>query len=189
MRPAGGAARHVRTARSAYRLPPAVEPPGGAPARGREIVVTGAHGGAGTSTLAVLLRNAWDLGVLRRPARGEPAARTGGRPLVLVTRNTAGAAARATAAVDALADGGCPVAVLVIVSDGLPDPQAAAYRFRVLAGRAGAVVRVPFIAALRAADDPAQVELPRKARRAIADIKAAALAAAGVRPSATPMWR
>ena len=145
----------------------------------REIVVTGAHGGAGTTTLAALLHTTWDMGVFRCPAGG-PAIRTGGRPVVLVTRNTAAAAARAVGAVNALDGHGCPIAVLAIVSDGSPEPPAAVYRFRVLAGRVGTVVRVPFIASLRAADDPAQAALPRKARRSIADIETAAFAPAGV---------
>jgi hypothetical protein len=35
------------------------------------------------------------------------------------------------------------------------------------------VIRVPFIPALRLADDPAEVPLPRRARRALALIQAA----------------
>jgi hypothetical protein len=79
------------------------------------------------------------------------------------------------------------IAVLVIVSDGFPEPSAAAYRFQVLAPRVGAIVRVPFIASLRAADDPAQVDLPRRVRRSIADIRAKAFArAASPTPIRTP---
>jgi hypothetical protein len=145
----------------------------------REIVVAGAHGGAGTTTLAILLRPSWDVGSVRRPARGcLPIRPTGGRPVVLVSRNTVAAAARATAAVNAITWQGEPIAVLVIVSDGLPEPAAATYRFQVLAPRAGGIVRVPFIASLRAADDPAHVDLPRRARRSIADIRARAFARA-----------
>ena len=66
--------------------------------------------------------------------------------------------------------------MLAIVSDGLPEPTAAAYRFQVLAARVDAVVRVPFIASLRTADDPAQVDLPRRARRSMRDIRARAFA-------------
>ena len=36
------------------------------------------------------------------------------------------------------------------------------------------MIRVPFIPALRLADDPAEVPLPRRARRALAQIQAAA---------------
>jgi hypothetical protein len=146
-----------------------------------EIVVVGAHGGAGATTLAILLRPSWDIGAVRRPAPGRPAIRpTWGRPLVLVSRNTAVAAARAIAAANAIKWQSERIAVLAVVSDGLPEPAAAAYRFQVLAARVGAVVRVPFIVSLRTADDPAQVDLPRNARRAIADIRAKALPSATV---------
>jgi hypothetical protein len=144
----------------------------------REIAVVGAHGGSGTTTLAALLHPAWDLGVVQRPERGRPAIRSGGRPIVLVTRNTAAAAARATAAVNAIGWHGECVAVLAIVSDGMPAPAAASYRFQLLAARVGAVVRVPFIASLRAADDPAQADLPRRARQSIARIRGEALSRA-----------
>jgi hypothetical protein len=150
-----------------------------------EIVVAGAHGGAGTTTLAILLQPAWDMGAVRLPATGGPL-RTGGRPLVIVAGCTVTRSARAAATLNALSSHGGRVAVLVIVSDGLPEPAAAAYRFQILAARVGAVVRVPFIAALRAADDPARVDLPRKARSSIADIRAAAFTrAAGPSPVTT----
>lgn len=156
--------------------------PSGAP---REIVVVGAHGGAGTTTLAVLLQPAWDMGTVRCLARGRPAVQARGRPIALVTRNTAVAAARATAAVNAITWQGERIAVLAIVSDGLPEPAVAAYRFALLAARVGAVVRVPFIASLRAADDPAQAELPRRARRLIARIRTEAFQGAAGPPSMT----
>jgi hypothetical protein len=151
----------------------------------REIVVVGAHGGAGTTTLAVLLQPAWDMGSVRRPARGRPAVQAWGRPITLVTRNTAAAAARATSAVNAITWQGERVAVLAIVSDGMPEPAAAAYRFQLLAARVGAIVRVPFVASLRAADDPARVALPRSARRSIANIRAEALPCAAGPASVT----
>lgn len=158
---------------------PGAGPPGAVAGGGgdfREIAVVGAHGGAGTTTLAVLLRPARDLGVVQRPSRGRPAVRAAGRPVTLVARNTASAAARATAAVNAIDWQGGHVAVLVIVSDGLPEPAAAAYRFQLLAARVGVVARVPFIASLRAADGPpALADLPRRARRLIAGIRADAL--------------
>ena len=91
----------------------------------------------------------------------------------------AAGSARATAAVNALAGQGVRVAVLAVVSDGLPDPVPAAYRFRLLAPRVGAMARIPFVPLLRAADDPALVGLPRKVRRALAEIRAEALGMAG----------
>ena len=152
-----------------YRSGP-VPPPGG-DAPGQEIVLAGVHGGAGVSTLAVLLRPARDLGAIVPAERGCVPLRTGGRPLVLVTRNTVPASAQATAAVGAITSQGGLIAVLAVVSDGLPEPPDAAYRFRILAPRVGAIVRVPFIASLRVAGDPAQARLTRKARQALAEIR------------------
>ena len=134
------------------------------------IVLAGAHGGAGTSTLAALLAPAWDMGAISGPAAG--GLRPGGRPVVLAARNTVAAAGRAVAAVSALAMAGTWVAVLVVVSDGLPEPAEARYRFRVLEGRVGAVVRMPFVPAFRVTADPPCVDLPRRARQALAEIRA-----------------
>jgi len=131
----------------------------------------GAHGGAGVSTLAGLLRPAWDLGVLTRPGPGRGPLRPAGRPVLLVTRNTVTAAGRAVTAARLLAEQGVPVAVLAVIGDGLPEPAEARYRFRVLAGRVGAVVRVPFVPAFRVAEDPLSIDLPRRARRALAEIR------------------
>lgn len=136
-----------------------------------EIVLAGAHGGAGTSTLAELLAPAWDMGAawaLAGPLR------PGGRPLVLVARNTVSAAGRAVAATTAAVTASVPVTVLVVVGDGLPEPAEARYRFRVLEGHVGAVVRMPFVPAFRAAGDPRNVRLPRRARQALAEIRALA---------------
>jgi hypothetical protein len=150
-------------------------PRGTVPLRRRplpEIVVAGAHGGAGTSTLAALLAPAWDMGVIQ-PAAPAGGLRPGGRPVVLVARNTVAAAGRAVTAVTAVTRAGLPVAVLAVVGDGLPEPAEARYRFRLLDGRVP-VVRVPFTAAFRAAGSPLQVSLPRRARQALAQIRALA---------------
>lgn len=143
------------------------------PARRRPpdgIVLAGAHGGAGTSTLAALLGSAWDTGVVSGPAAG--GLRLGGQPVVLATRNAVAAAGRAVAAASAVARAGGWVTVLVVVSDGLPEPAEARYRFRVLEGRVGSVVRMPFVPAFRVTADPSRVDLPRRARRALAEIRA-----------------
>ncbi len=134
------------------------------------IVLAGAHGGAGTSTLAALLAPAWDMGVISGPAAG--GLRPGGGPVVLAARNTVAAAGCAVTAVSAITRAGAWVAVLVVVSDGLPEPAEARYRFRVLEGRVGAVVRMPFVLAFRLTDDPCRVDLPRRARQALAEIRA-----------------
>jgi hypothetical protein len=147
-------------------------------------VVAGAHGGAGTSTLAALLAPAWDMGVITAaaPAGG---LQPGGRPVVLVARGTVAAAGQAVSAVTAVARTGLPVAVLAVVSDGLPEPAGARYRYRVLDGRVGAVVRVPFVAAFRAASSPLQVGLPRRARHALARIRTLAAEQAPYPPPVT----
>ena len=138
-----------------------------------EIVLVGAHGGAGVSTLAALLSPAWDMGAIREPHPGRQL-RPAGRPVVLAARNTVAAAGRAVAATTAITGQGTQVAVLVVISDGLPAPAEARYRFRVLEGRVGAVIRMPFVPALRAAGGALQVDLPRRAIRALAEIRALA---------------
>ena len=140
-----------------------------------EIALLGAHGGAGTSTLAFLLRSELDLGTAREPHLDAWDWRMQGRPLVLVTRNTAPGAIRAEAVVNALAGRGIHVAVVAVISDGLPEPWTASYRFRVMSCRVGWVVRVPFVGLLRSVEDPAKARLPWSARRAVARIEVAAL--------------
>jgi hypothetical protein len=137
-----------------------------------EIVVAGAHGGAGASTLAALLNPAWDVGVILRPGQECPQVRIGSRALLLVARNTALGAARAVATVAALANQGVGVAAVAVVSDGLPDPAPASYRFKLLSPRVGAVVRIPYLPMLRAADEPAPADLPRRVRNALALLRA-----------------
>lgn len=163
--------------RGAYRAEPGPSGPGGprvpgGPPLPGPVVVAGAHGGAGASTLAALLAPAWDLGAVWVPSRPPGRRVPPGLPVVLAARCTVASAARAVAAVSALAGQGTAVTVLAVTGDGLPEPAEAAYRFRVLEGRVGALVRVPFIPALRAAADPRQVRLPRGARRALAQIRA-----------------
>jgi hypothetical protein len=140
----------------------------------RELVIWGAHGGAGTTTLAVWLQPAWDMGAMRpEPDPPYPAAVAQGRALVAACRNTAWSARQATKALATVARQGGQVAVLVVVSDGWPEPATATRRFGLLESQVRAVVRVPFIAGLRLADDPATVPLPRRALRALARIQAA----------------
>ena len=140
----------------------------------RELVIWGAHGGAGTTTLAVWLQPAWDMGAMRpEPDPSYPAAVAHGRALVVACRNTAWSARQATRALTTVARRGGQVAVLVVVSDGWPEPATATRRFGLLEPQARAVIRVPFIPGLRLADDPATVPLPRRTLRALAQIQAA----------------
>ena len=138
----------------------------------RELVIWGAHGGAGTTTLAVWLQPAWDMGAMRpEPDPPYPAAVVHGRALVVACRNTAWSARQATKAFTTVARQGGQVAVLVVVSNGWPEPVTATRRFGLLESQVRAVIRVPFIPGLRLADDPATVPLPRRALRALARIR------------------
>jgi hypothetical protein len=141
----------------------------------RELAIWGAHGGSGTTTLASWLQPARDLGAMRKdPGPACPAPIAARRGLVITCRNTAWSAARATIAVAAVTQQGGHVAVLAVISDGWPEPASATARFGQLDDHVGAVIRVPFVAGLRPADDPAAVALPRRALRALARIAAVA---------------
>jgi hypothetical protein len=136
-------------------------------------VVWGAHGGAGTTTLATWLQPAWDMGAMRpQPNPPYPAQVAQGRPLLVTCRCTAVAARLATAAVATVNRQGGQVAVLIIVSDGWPEPATARSRFQLLEPQVIAVVRVPFVPRLRLSDDSAAVPLPRRAQRALDLIQA-----------------
>ena len=141
----------------------------------RELVIWGAHGGAGTSTLATWLQPAWDMGAVPAgPDPKYPADVAIGRVLVVTCRSTVWSAAQATRAVAAVSQQGGYVAVVAVVSDGWPEPAVAACRLRLLEPQTDAVIRVPFVPGLRLADDPGSVPLPRRALRALAQIQAAA---------------
>ena len=114
------------------------------------------------------------MGVVRRSGPDHGSLPLAGQPVLLVTRNTVTAAGRAVTAARLLDEQGVQVTVLVVIGDGLPEPAEARYRFRVLGGRVGAVVRVPFVPAMRIAVDPLSVDLPRRARAALAEIRALA---------------
>jgi hypothetical protein len=61
-----------------------------------ELVIWGAHGGAGTTTLATWLQPAWDMGAMRtEPDPPYPDAVARGRVLLVACRNTAIAARQA----------------------------------------------------------------------------------------------
>jgi hypothetical protein len=139
----------------------------------RELVIWGAHGGAGTTTLAVWLQPAWDMGAMRpEPDPPYPAPVAHGRALVVACRNTVWSARQATKALTTVAQQGGQVAALAVVSDGWPEPATATRRFGLLESQVRAVIRIPFIPGLRLADDPATVPLPRRALRALARIQA-----------------
>ncbi|GAA2140016.1 hypothetical protein GCM10009727_36890 [Actinomadura napierensis] len=132
--------RQTRTIRPV----PATEPAAGLGAATRvgpealDVVVAGAHGGAGTSTLATLLPTAWDMGSIESLLELDCAPLDAkGRPIVLAARNTAAAAKCATAAIGVLHDWDEQVAALAIVSDGGPESRDATARFALLEARVG----------------------------------------------------
>jgi hypothetical protein len=145
----------------------------------RELLLVGAHGGAGVTTLAVLMRVVLAAGEGGRDGVPSPAWQVydmpprlpphpSGRPLVVVSRCTVSAAGRAVKAVTALTSWQVPVTALAVIADGAGgEPAEATARLSLLAGRAGPVVRIPFAARLRLVDDPAQVRLPKRTARAL----------------------
>lgn len=136
------------------------------------MVVAGAHGGAGTSTLAALLPTAWDMGSIESLLELDCAPLDAkGRPIVLAARNTATAAKRATTAIGVLRDWDERVAALAIVSDGGPESRDATARFALLEARVGGIVRVPHVRQLRLVEDPAEAVLSGKARHAIDQLR------------------
>jgi len=143
-------------------------------------MVAGAHGGSGCSTLAALLAPACDLGVLRPGDVCMPSELSTG-PVVLTARNTAAAADRAISVAGTIsASRHVRLLAVAVVSDGLPEPGDATYRYRLLDHRVP-VIRVPFVAAIRAAGDPLAAALPRRARKALD-----AIGALADRPEAAP---
>lgn len=185
----GGAGGQQR--RPAVRYAYEQEQPGHFPPA-REVtwlLVAGAHGGAGTSTLAALLRHEAG-GPPGHPAllkvRGLPAlpdgdprviarrtalpARLPG-PLILTARGNADGVRRAVVAVTALEHLGIRPAALAIVGDGAgPVPRAAAERLALIGDRAGPVVNIPFAASLRTAASLPQARVPAALSRAVTSL-------------------
>ncbi|MDA8371072.1 MAG: hypothetical protein M0026_14550 [Nocardiopsaceae bacterium] len=144
----------------------------------KEMVLLGCHGGAGATTLRVLLNTPWDLGAYSAD-RSEIA--TFGRPLVLATRDSAAATARAAEVMNVVEANGMRAAVLVVVADGSgPEPPESTARLRLVEGRVGRLIRFPFVAGLRYVDvaDAGQVRLPKKAQQALSEIRNACYSAA-----------
>jgi len=141
----------------------------------RNLHVWGAHGGAGATTLAVLLSPARDMGALRSEADYRyPPPTPAGDPVLVACRCTTWSALKAQAAVTTLTRAGGQVKVLAVVSDGWPEPPIATAWFRLLSAQVGTVVRVPFLPRLRLCNDPAMVPLSRQARHALALIRSLA---------------
>jgi len=142
------------------------------------VAVVGAHGGAGATTVALLLRPA-DAIDMRVRQWTEHAARWAALPLVLVARGTARGMADAVEAVAGAGSVGLRPAALVVVGDGWwPEPASVRARTRMLSGRVGAVIRLPFVPRWRYVDDPLTGEPPAKVSAAVERIRASLDAAA-----------
>ena len=139
----------------------------------QNLLIWGAHGGAGTTTLAALLSPARDMGALRSAADYRyTALNPESGPVGVACRCTTWSALKASAAITALTRNGGRVNVLIVVSDGWPEPPIATAWFRLLSAQVGAVVRVPFVPVLRLCNDPDLARLPRAARQALNQIRA-----------------
>ncbi len=150
-----------------------VTPAASALALSRELRIFGAHGGAGTTTLALLLKPARDMGALATDAdHAYPVPNPDADPVLVTCRCTTWSAIKASDALSALTRNGIRIKVLAVVSDGWPEPPIATAWFRLLSAQVGAVIRVPFIPWLRMTNDPALITLPRSARRALDQIRA-----------------
>ena len=192
--------RHARLAGETAGTEPAATPVR-RPAR-LAAFVAGAHGGAGTSTVAHLLRahlaGSWPEGQVPRvhdkfaipDGPPEAIAMTGmlpvpppGTPLILVARATADGARRAVIAVSALSRCGIWPAALAVVGDGAgPEPRQASQRFTLITDRpdrCGPLIPIPFDMALRNGTAHGTGQLARPLGIAISALATAAGLAGG----------
>ena len=159
------------------------EPSQGADPAGQDaahVVVLGAVGGAGVSTLVRLL-GPFAVDVGRQLTRPD------GRPLLIVTDATARGLYAATSAVQAARAAGHVVPLVAIVGDGpWPAARQARARRRMLDDRSltSVVVDVPYVTGWREHDDPlTTATIPPALRRAVEQLAAAATAVAAMAPS------
>ena len=173
--------------------------PGSAPRPGGQIVIAPAHGGAGASTLADWLRRelgntpagqGWRVGVTAAfpdldPAQIVASARLRlpppAIPVIVAARGNAQGARRAVIAVNVLEQyGSWPVAIALVADGAGPEPRQTAQYLDLIGDRAGPVVRVPFVPALRTGALPGAVRM----RRGLCDAVDGLLALAVPEPAA-----
>jgi hypothetical protein len=83
-------------------------------------------------------------------------------PVIIAARGNAEGARRAVIAVTALEHRGTWLVAIALVADGAgPEPRQAAQYLDLIGTRAGPVVRIPFVAALRAGTLPGAVRMRR----------------------------
>lgn len=154
-----------------------VDPDGQNPAH---VVVLGAVGGAGVSTLVRLL-GPFAIDVGRQLTRPD------GRPLLIVTTATAQGLLAATTAIQAAGKAGHPPPLLAVVADGpWPAASQARARLRMLDDRSltSAVVDVPYVVGWREHDDPlTTASVPSALRRAVKQLSTTASALATAQPT------
>lgn len=141
---------------------------------GEGVVILGAHGGAGATTLTHWLPSpSFDLGPITGPDGTVRKVTSHGRPIIVTTRSTVRSAHAASTAINGLRDQGLRVACLVIVADGAgSEPREAKVRFRMLEGHVGGTARLSFLPTLRGSEEvPSEEELPRKMVSELSRIK------------------
>jgi hypothetical protein len=165
--PAGWQARHA--------------PPRHDPLPQRQIVIIPAHGGAGASTLVTLLHrmlaaaqagHGWRAAAAQALPDGDPEqiaasgwfrvapAEMTGMPLIIAARGNPEGARRAVIAVTTLERRGVWPAAIALVADGAgPEPRQTAQHLDLIGHRAGPVIRVPLVAALRAGAGPGDIRV------------------------------
>jgi len=153
---------------------------------GGQIVVVPAHGGAGASTLADWLRRelnrmpagqGWRVGVTAALRDADPAQIAASAqlrvpppavPVIIAARSNVQGARRAVIAVTALEHRGTMPVAIALVADGAgPEPRQVMQYLDLIGTRAGPVVRIPFVAALRAGAPPGAVRIRRSLRVAV----------------------
>jgi len=151
-----------------------------------QIVIVPAHGGAGASTLADWLRRelgampagqGWQVGVTAALPDADPAQIAASArlrvpppeiPVIIAARGNAQGARRAVIAVSVLEQRGVWPAAIALIADGAgPEPRQAGQHLDLIGTRAGPVVRVPFVAALRTGADPRTARMRRSLRDAV----------------------
>lgn len=116
----------------------------------RGFAVCAAHGGAGASTVAAMLD---PVGAGIASVVSSAAVAAGRRP-VLVARDSAYGTARAAAVLAEWPQGTARPVLVVVAAAPCGAPAVARFRLRVLAAGCAGLARVPYLHALRAADDP-----------------------------------
>ncbi|WP_131784468.1 hypothetical protein [Protofrankia symbiont of Coriaria ruscifolia] len=146
------------------------------------VVVAGCHGGAGATTVAVLLHPAIDIALVTDWPRYAANPGFAGRPLVLVARGTVQAAALAGRMIAAARAAQVHPAGLVVVADGpLPEPRGVTQRLRLLAAHTP-VHRLPYVTRWRYVPDPLHGEVPAPLAAAVAATRSALSAEGDIHP-------